>query len=432
MNNLNNEMVGLATENDDLSAENKRLKEELADSRDAVPRGRTTWHSQSPFREPSLSLSPWSKAYAIGPPKQATSRRRDLSRDARRHARSQSRNHSEVARRGRREMTAATNNTIFTIASHSSVNVDPKSKSSIQVDRSIKDPDKFKGESDTFYQWLTAMTLKLSTAVFRSEEDGLRYVQGFLTGALWSLVAPRIPSLGGWGKPCPNPFPNVDSLMKLLTERYGEYNTEERAMNAMTSLRQGEKEDFNVFYAKYQEYQAYCALNTEKQEIHRLQGKLNSRFREKLADGMDCASTQELVNRYTRLQTQWESIDADKAYNHKRSDSRKGRGGNSKRGGKDKEDDATGSSGGRYARKIDLPEDQLPKEFKNMPPLTNELRTKLRETGGYYKCRRTGYQASQRDKCPLAILEDAYEKRTKVNQVQVENAPKQGNGIATR
>jgi len=42
VNNLNNEMVGLATENDDLSAENKRLKEELADSRDAVPRGRTT------------------------------------------------------------------------------------------------------------------------------------------------------------------------------------------------------------------------------------------------------------------------------------------------------------------------------------------------------------------------------------------------------
>ena len=106
---------------------------------------------------------------------------------------------------------------------------------------------------------------------------------------------------------------------------------------------------------------------------------------------MDCASTQELVNRCTRLQTQWESMDADKAHNHKRSDSRKGRGGNSKRGGKDKEDDATGSSGGRYARKIDLPEDQLPKEFKNMPPLTNELRTKLRETGGCYKCRRTGH-----------------------------------------
>jgi len=42
VNNLNNEIVGLATENDDLSAKNKRLKEELANSRDTVPRGRTT------------------------------------------------------------------------------------------------------------------------------------------------------------------------------------------------------------------------------------------------------------------------------------------------------------------------------------------------------------------------------------------------------
>ena len=87
--------------------------------------------------------------------------------------------------------------------------------------------------------------------MFRLEEDGLRYVQGFLTGTPWSLVAPRIPSLGGWGKPCPYPFPNVDSLIKLLTERYGEDNTEERAINTITSLYQGEKEDFNVFYAKY-------------------------------------------------------------------------------------------------------------------------------------------------------------------------------------
>jgi hypothetical protein len=57
--------------------------------------------------------------------------------------------------------------------------------------------------------------------------------------------------VGGWGKPCPNPFPDVDSLMKLLAERYGEDNTEERAMNAIVTLKQTDKQDFNEFYAKY-------------------------------------------------------------------------------------------------------------------------------------------------------------------------------------
>jgi hypothetical protein len=54
-------------------------------------------------------------------------------------------------------------------------------------------------------------------------------------------VALRIPTVGGWGKPCPNPFPDVDSLMRLLAERYREDNTEERAMNAIVVLKQTEK-----------------------------------------------------------------------------------------------------------------------------------------------------------------------------------------------
>jgi hypothetical protein len=39
--------------------------------------------------------------------------------------------------------------------------------------------------------------------------------------------------------------------MKLLAERYGKDNTEERAMNAIVTLKQTDKQDFNEFYAKY-------------------------------------------------------------------------------------------------------------------------------------------------------------------------------------
>lgn len=436
VNKLNDEAAELAAENDDLSSECKRLEEELKDAEQARSWSHSrTSHSRTSHYDPSASLSPYSRAHNMGPPLLPPGpchQDRHQDRQHRRTARSESRN-TDIARRARREDTAATNNTVRTNVSTSSVHVDPNSKSSIQVDCSIKDPDKFKGMTSTYYPWLTSMTLKLSTAVFREEADGLRYVQGFLSDAPWALVAPRIPGIGGWGKPCPNPFASVDELMKLLTERYGEDNTEERAMNAMTALRQGDKEDFNVFYAKYQEYQAYHPMKADRQETHRLQGKLNSRFRDKLADGMECASTQDLVNRCTRLQNQWESIDAEKA--SKRSDS-KGQGGRRKR--KDKDDDASSGSGSGPPRHITLPESELPREFKNLPPLTTELRASLRESRGCYKCRKSGHTAAMREKCPLAILEDAYEKRTnRVNQVQVEGIASNeqqhpGNGTATR
>lgn len=440
LNTLNNQVASLATDNDELSAECDRLKDDLSAANkqaiDVSARGRPS--SRNDRRDPSASLSPYSKAHGMGPP---TVRRRAAHSESRAYvARSESRNRSEIAQRAHREFTTNTNNSrldreqsAFTTASHASVNLDPNSSKAIQVDRSVKDPDKFKGEQGTFYPWLTALTLKLSTAVFRTEGDGLRYVQGFIGGPPWALVAPRIPTLGGWGKPCPNPFTDVDSLMQLLAERYGEDNTEERAMTAMVTLRQADKQDFNIFYAKYQEHQAYCPL-ADRQEVHRLQGKLNSRFRNKLADGMDVASLKELVGRCTRLQTQWESMDAE--YNRQpRSESK------NRRNNKRKDDEPTtgpSSRGAAGPSRITLPENELPREFRNLPPLTSDLRQTLRNGGGCYKCRKMGHVSTQRDKCPLAQVEDAYEKRTKVNQVQVEGdadseqQQRSGNGMATR
>jgi hypothetical protein len=416
---VNSDMAELAQERDDLDNECSRLKAEL----EAVTRGRPRSPSRTPA--PARSLSPWTKAHTMGPPPQRTAGPPPLpdQHTARRVSRSASR--AETCTHTQREATAATDNSN---ASRASVNLDPESSKAIQVDRSVKDPDKFEGKANTFYPWLTSMTLKLSTAIFRTEGDGLRYVQGFLGGPPWGLVAPRIPTVGGWGKPCPNPFPDVDSLMRLLAERYGEDNTEERAMNAMVVLKQTEKQDFNLFYATYQEHQSYCPMATDKQEVHRLQGKLNSRFRDKLNDGMEISSLRDLVARCTRLQTQWETMDAPSAGN---SEPRGGR-----RSRRKDDEPATGEPTVRKAyTKIDVPSNELPREYRNMPPLTNEVRQALRDSGGCYKCRKPGHTGNQRDKCPLAILEDAYAaKHPKVNQVEVADADgaPPGNGIATR
>jgi cell division septum initiation protein DivIVA len=131
VNQLNNDVAGLATDNDDLKDECDRMRDELAALAEQAQ------GSERSRREPSASLSPYSKAHTRGL----------LPLPNRRHVgRSESR--SEVGRRTRREATAATNNSN---ASHASVNLDPDSGKAIQVDRSVKDPDKFEGKTGTFY-----------------------------------------------------------------------------------------------------------------------------------------------------------------------------------------------------------------------------------------------------------------------------------------
>ena len=110
--------------------------------------------------------------------------------------------------------------------------------------------------------------------------------------------------------------------------------------------------------------------------------------------------------------------------------------GRRKRKDKDNNSAPTASARKSYT-KVDMPASELPREYRNMPPLTNDLRQSLRDSGGCYKCRKPGYTSNQRDKCPLAILEDAYAvKHPKVNQVEVNTAaeelPSLGNSTATR
>jgi hypothetical protein len=140
---------------------------------------------------------------------------------------------------------------------------------------------------------------------------------------------------------------------------------------------------------------------------------------------MEVLSSKDLVARCTRLQTQWELMDAPAS-------SESGNGRRLRRKDKDKDEPATDVR--KSYNKVHMPDNELPSEFRNMPSLTNELRQSLRDSGGCYKCRKPGHTGNQRDKCPLAILEDTYAaKHPKVNQVEVgavdETPP--GNGTAT-
>jgi hypothetical protein len=312
--------------------------------------------------------------------------------------------------------------TYDTTTSSASACVDPTAEKAVTTDKGIKDPKSFDGKEGTFQPWLDQIGMKLVTGKFKTEADGLRYIHSFTEGTVWAALRSRIPSLFGQ-QPCPSPYTTIDEMMAHLIERYGEDNTEDKAMTAMGKLSQGAREDFNTFYAKYQGYQAYCPL-PPAQERHRLQGKLNKTFTDRVEDGTDYPTEKGLVARCVRLQAQ---ISASSSSTGASDTNGGGRGGRT-RGGRD------GNGSGSGGRSGNIPNSELPAKYRNLPALTQELRDTLMKASKCFKCRETGHGQRDRAKCPVAIAEDAYKKKDlKVNQTDV--APKAeppGNGSTIR
>lgn len=407
INSLNQDLVDLSQELDQAKSDLERAQE-----------GRGRSPTPVPELSPARSLSPYSRAMA--PPPIPTTARKTTVRS---HSQRRDSGPTIQIHRHQREGTAATNTSVKTIGS---VVVNPELTQNMKIDRTIKDPEKFDGKAGTFYQWQSAVSLKISNAEFKTAADGLRYVQSFLSGTPWLMTNTRIPSLGLWGKPCLDPYLDVDAMMQQLAERYGENNTEEHAATALEALKQGDRQDFNLFYVKYQEYQVYNPLPTEKAEAGRLFRKLNPRFRDKLSDGTEFTRVQDLVNRCTRLQTQYEALDADKK------NSSSGSGSSSK---KDDKKDGKKSNHRKYPQHI------YQKKHQDLKPLTADDSKDLNSKDGCYRCREVGHKSSDRDKCQMAIAEDRYDaQQARLNHTEVgetspaghAHPPESGNGTATR
>jgi hypothetical protein len=63
--------------------------------------------------------------------------------------------------------------------------------------------------------------------------------------------------------------------------------------------------------------------------------------------------------------------------------------GNGRRSRRRDDEPVTGEPAARKSyNKVDMPDNELPREYRSMPPLTNELRQSLKDSGGCYKCRK--------------------------------------------
>jgi hypothetical protein len=288
-----------------------------------------------------------------------------------------------------RETTAVANASITT----HSVTINPNQTKGIDVGRNIPNPSKFGGDSKEFYPFIAGLELKLQEASFKTEVDGMKYVQGFLTGAAWSLVRPRVPT--DLGIPCANPYETVHQMLKHLSSRYGTHDHQGKAFSKFATLVQGRDESFSDFYVKYSEVAPYLEMSAEN-EVLQFKSKLNSRYRNRLV-GEKFYTVEELVSRCENLESDFEVNDALNKTSDSNKEKRTTRSGRSY--------DAESSSGGSTSnrtRRADLPE-----EFRNLPPLTTDEHRRCEREGLCKRCRQKGHYQKDTDKCPLAQFEKA-------------------------
>jgi hypothetical protein len=141
------------------------LKKEISDLKAAAAGSRGRTRTRAPRSSMSRSLS--------------RARRGGTAPSKSRSRVPSSKSPSPYVNRGRsREATAATDQSVTT----HSVTINPAQTKGIDAGRNIPNPSKFDGTASNFYPWMTGIELKLQEVSFRTEVDGMKYVQGFLTG----------------------------------------------------------------------------------------------------------------------------------------------------------------------------------------------------------------------------------------------------------
>jgi hypothetical protein len=118
---------------------------------------------------------------------------------------------------------------------------------SVDTSRDVPEPVTFEGDKSKFSSWYTKMTNKPRATTFRSHEDGLSYIQQFLSGPSSDLTAIRTPNDLTL---CHNTFTKVEEMLELLKKNYADTNAAGKDMQAMVMLQQDKDESFSAFYAK--------------------------------------------------------------------------------------------------------------------------------------------------------------------------------------
>lgn len=282
----------------------------------------------------------------------------------------------------------------------------PSLGEALKTSRTIPDPDKFSGTSDTlaFDEWTDSLANKFSVTTFRDVPTALHYVLSRTTGTAHGMIKPSIPSimkLRGSAEYADGHFSSVRECLQSLQDHFGEYDVVGNAQYEMDRLTMGSSDKFSDFYPKFQKINAYLPKVTgpagQKTETHKLYAKLSAKYKNALRLH-DYSTMPKLIKLCQKLQQENAVMDDLHPRQNQASDKANKKTPN-QASNKAPEPPAVGATTTGLKAWKDRPE-----EFRSLPKMTPELKLQLDAENKCRRCRRAGHTPND-SICPLSEYE---------------------------
>ena len=282
--------------------------------------------------------------------------------------------------------------------------MDPEQLLPAKTDKATPAPPPFSGIEREYgvNDFIRLMDIKLSATTFRSHNDGLRFVLSHLKSPAFRLCAPRVPTTTGT---CPHPFRNIEELLEELRKRYGRPDTEGEALAVITQLRQGPTQSFNSVYSRFLEFRSQLPVFSDAMEMNTIKNMLNESYANVLSAQAPCRTAAEMVDRLYHLDTEQKrtkflTLKAQTPTTPRRWD----RPTTSTRPNTNAAPATTAPAPRGLLPAAPAPAStvgEVPEKYRNLPPLTPEVRAQLMRDGRCMRCRERGHLQSD-PVCPLA------------------------------
>lgn len=179
----------------------------------------------------------------------------------------------------------------------------------------FKDPEKFDGESPSYYEWVSNMDTKLEADwSYATEEAKLAYLLSRTKGEAYDRIESRIPR--GRRFQVRDPFQSIDECFQEMEVYFGEHDRANKAFDKFAVLQQKSNQSFTDFWAEFRKLRARMTMTPEQEMMH-LRHKLNNRFKGKLAGSRfspDAAGLSQFVRFLQDTQSDFQGMDVTREH----------------------------------------------------------------------------------------------------------------------
>jgi putative ubiquitin-RnfH superfamily antitoxin RatB of RatAB toxin-antitoxin module len=264
-------------------------------------------------------------------------------------------------------------------ATHFTAQTQPTTATVTMSKLKIPDPEIFYGDRAKYEDWLTKMRVKIRYNI-ESDQMAVDYISTRVGGNAFEAVKNHLPGSA-------KPYQNAEEMFKTLTVRFGELDRALKARTKFDTIRQGDSEDFELFYTRFDNCVSLLDLS-DSELIHQLKSKLNNRYLSKVNDGTHYQTLPDIVSRCQRLTYTFAENDAFMPRN------RNNKPQSAPTGCSQQPRTGQAATPNTTARVV------FPEKYKNLPKLTPELRLWCDKERRCYSCREKGHNSID-STCPL-------------------------------